>query len=429
MRLPVSYHLRRLRSRLHRMRIALAVRGWRGLLARVSGRGVAMPAAHPPSALPGPLPSREPAGLPRRWLLVDVTTPRPDRDSGSLRSWNLMRLLRADGHAVDFLPDDGADAGAYTAALRALGVTVHAGPGRASLPRWFARHLPDYDVLVVSRYHLAEFLVPLARQAAPGLRVVLDTVDLHHLREQREAGLRGDPTLQRLARTTRERELAAIRAADMAWVVSPVEAAMVRDALPGTRVALLPNILEPLDQPRGRASRSGLLFVGGARHPPNVDAVQWLVDDLFPRIRAQRPDSTLHLVGDGLAGLAATRDAGPGVIVHGHVPDLAPLLDNCLVGLAPLRYGAGVKGKVNMYMAHGLPVVATPCAAEGSFLEHGRDVLLADDAAGLAAAVIDACSDPDLWEGLAGNGLRNVQNHFSFDAARLAVADTLEMLR
>src|SRR5690606_4608166 len=100
------------------MRIALAVRGWRGLLARVSDRGVATPAAEPSSTLTGPLPSRVPGAVPRRWLLVDVTTPRPDRDSGSLRSWNLMRLLRADGHAVDFLPDDGADAGSYTTALR-----------------------------------------------------------------------------------------------------------------------------------------------------------------------------------------------------------------------------------------------------------------------------------------------------------------------
>ncbi|MGY1410061.1 MULTISPECIES: glycosyltransferase [unclassified Luteimonas] len=429
MRLPVSYHLRRLRSRLHRMRIALAVRGWSGLLARVFDRRVAAPAADPPSALPGALPSRQQQGMPRRWLLVDVTTPRPDRDSGSLRSWNLMRLLRADGHAVDFLPDDGADAGGYTTALRALGVAVHAGPGRASLRQWFARHLPDYDVLVISRYHLAEFLVPLARHVAPGLRVVLDTVDLHHLREQREAGLRGDRRLKRLAQTTRVRELAAIQAADMAWVVSPVEAAILREALPAARVALLPNILEPLDQPHGRATRSGLLFVGGARHPPNVDAVQWLVDDIFPRIRAQLPGITLHLVGDGLAGLAAARSAGAGVIVHDHVPDLAPLLDTCLVGLAPLRYGAGVKGKVNMYMAHGLPVVATASAAEGTFLEHGRDVLLADDAAGLAAAVVDACRDRGLWEHLAGNGLRNVHRHFSFDTARLAVADTLEMLR
>jgi len=411
------------------MRIALAVRGWRGLFARVVDRGPAAPAAEPPSNLPGALPRRQHAGRPHRWLLIDVTTPRADRDSGSLRSWNLMRLLRADGHAVDFLPDDGAEIDGYTTALRALGVRVHTGPGRAPLRQWFSRHLRDYDVLVISRYHLAEFLIPLARHAAPGLCVVLDTVDLHHLREQREAGLRGNQQLHRLARITRERELAAIRAADMAWVVSPVEAALLRDALPGTRVALLPNILEPLDQPRGRTMRNGLLFVGGARHPPNVDAVQWLVGDIFPRIRAQLPDSTLHLVGDGLSGLAATRSAVDGVAVHDHVPDLAPLLDTCLVGLAPLRYGAGVKGKVNMYMAHGLPVVATASAAEGTFLEHGRDVLLANDAAGLADATVEACRDSTLWEHLAGNGLHNVRRHFSFDTARLAVAETLEMLR
>ncbi|MDH7453606.1 glycosyltransferase family 4 protein [Luteimonas composti] len=428
MRPTLSYQLRRLRSRLHRMRIALAVRGWRGLLARVFGPGPtdATESGAAP-ALPAAMPPQPQAAATRRWLLVDVTTPRPDRDSGSLRSWNLMRLLRAQGHQVDFLPDDGADAGHYTAALRALGVTVHAGAG--SLARWFGRHLADYDVLVVSRYHLAESLLPLARATAPGVRVVLDTVDLHHLREQREAELRAHPGLLRLARTTRQRELAMVAAADMAWVVSPVEAALLREAIPGACVALLPNILEPLASPRGYAGRSGLLFVGGARHPPNVDAVEWLVREIFPLVRARLPDCELHLAGDGLAALAVAREGAPGVVVHDHVPDLAPLLGRCRFGLAPLRYGAGVKGKVNMYMAHGLPVVATPSAAEGTFLEHGRDVLLAADAAGLADAVVEASRDPALWQRLAANGLANVHEHFSFDTARRAVDGILETLR
>lgn len=417
------------------MRIALAVRGWRGLLARVfDGRGAGATIAgttsigHAPS-LAGALPARPSGQAARRWLLVDVTLPRPDRDSGSLRSWNLMRLLRAEGHRVDFLPDDGAGGGDYAAALRGLGVNLIAGTERGALAQWFARHLAGYEVLVVSRYHLAEFLIPLARAVAPDVRVVLDTVDLHHLREQREAALRAHRGLQRLARTTRERELAAIGDADVTWVVSAVEAGMLRAALPDARVVLLPNIHEPLAAPRGYDGRGGLLFVGGARHPPNVDAVEWLLQDVFPRVRAQLPACELHLVGDGLSGLPAARQAPAGVVIHDHVPDLSPLLDSCLVGLAPLRYGAGVKGKVNMYMAHGLAVVATGSAVEGAFLEHGRDVLVAEDAAGLAEAVLAACGNRHLWEHLAGNGMANVQTHFSFDAARLAVAETLEMLR
>ena len=429
----MSYHLRRLGSRLHRIRIALAVRGWTGLLKRVAGgaAGTAPALAHVPMATAfAPLPSASASeSTPLRWLLVDVSTPRPDRDSGSLRSVNLMRLLRAEGHAVDFLPDDGIAARPYADLLRGLGVTVHDARDRAPYPRWFDRHLAGYDVLVLSRYHLAEFLLPLARSAAPATRVVLDTVDLHHVRERREAEIRGDVRLRRLAQETRDRELAAIAAADATWVVSAAERDLLARESPGARVALLPNIVEPVVDAPGFAAREGLLFVGGARHPPNVDAVEWLVADIFPRVRTRQPDCTLHLVGDGLSHLEALRTPAPGVVVHGHVPDLAPLLARCRVGLAPLRYGAGVKGKVNQYMAHGLAVVATPGAAEGAFLEHGRDVLLADDAGSLADAVSLACSDAALWQRLVDHGLNNTRRHFSFDTARRALADTLELLR
>lgn len=413
------------------MRIALAVRGWRGLLDRALG-GPAGTARTPSDASIAsafdPLPP-SPASTPLRWLLVDVSTPRPDRDSGSLRSVNLMRLLRAQGHAVDFLPDDGRAAGHYAGLLRALGVTVHDAPDRAPYPRWFDRHLAGYDVLVLSRYHLAEFLLPLARRAAPSTRVVLDTVDLHHVRERREAEIRGDARLRRLAQATRDRELAAIAAADATWVVSAAERDLLAHDLPDVRVALLPNIVEPVADAPGFSAREGLLFVGGARHPPNVDAVEWLVADIFPRVRIRQPDCTLHLVGDGLSQLEVLRVPGPGVVVHDHVPDLAPLLARCRVGLAPLRYGAGVKGKVNQYMAHGLAVVATTGAAEGAFLEHGRDVLLADDAGSLAAAVSLACTDASLWQRLVDHGQHNTRRHFSFDTARRALADTLELLR
>ena len=90
----------------------------------------------------------------------------------------------------------------------------------------------------------------------------------------------------------------------------------------------------------------------------------------------------------------------------------------CRVAVAPLRYGAGVKGKVNLSMAHGQPVVATTCAVEGLFLREGEDALVADDAAGFADAVVRAHEDPALWEALARNGRDSVARHFSFDAAR-----------
>ena len=421
----LHYHRLRLGARLHRLRLALHARGWRGMLARVAGRdrGDAGTGATPPG--PG-MPAGPGSGIAngRRILLVDVSTPRPDRDSGSLRACNLMRLLLGEGFQVDFLPDDGADAGPYTQALQHLGVRVHGGAETGRRRRWFKANAGRYDAIIISRYHLAEYLVPLLRRHAPRATLVLDTVDLHHLREEREADLRDDRTLRRLAAATRRRELDAIAAADVAWVVSPAEAGLLGRVLPRARIEVLPNLHEVEAAPAGFGSRSGLMFVGGARHPPNVDAARWLRGEIWPLVRERLPGCTLHIVGEGMASALAGGANADGAIVHGHVPDLAPLLAGTRVGLAPLRFGAGVKGKINLSMAAGMPVVATNCAAEGMHLEHGRDILVADDPAGFADAVVALHSDPALWARLSQAGIDNVRRHFSFDAARATIAAT-----
>src|SRR5690606_19115412 len=160
--------------------------------------------------------------------------------------------------------------------------------------------------------------------------------------------------------------------------VSPTEAELIERALPRARVEVLPNLHEVEQSPAPFQARSGLLFVGGARHPPNVDAARWLLTAIWPLVRERLPDCTLHIVGDGMPSALAAAGQPEGVLLHGHIPELAPLLAGTRVGLAPLRFGAGVKGKINLCMAAGMPVVATACAAEGMHLAHGRDILVAD---------------------------------------------------
>ena len=118
-------------------------------------------------------------------------------------------------------------------------------------------------------------------------------------------------------------------------------------------------------------ARHHLVFVGGFRHPPNVDAVLWFAREVFPRIREVRPTLEFHCVGGDVPHEIERLADIPGVRIHGPVPDLQPLLAGARVSIAPLRYGAGVKGKVNQAMAHGLPVVATTAAVEGMHLREG----------------------------------------------------------
>src|SRR5690606_12577314 len=128
------------------------------------------------------------------------------------------------------------------------------------------------------------------------------------------------------------------------------------------------------------AQRRALVFVGGFRHPPNVDAARWFADAVCPRVRLRLPDVRYHCIGGDVGaptGALADRD---GITVLGHVPDIAPYMDGCRVALAPLRCGAGVKGKVTLSMPHGQSVVTPSCAIEGMQTRVVHDVLVADDA-------------------------------------------------
>ncbi|MDQ3618180.1 MAG: glycosyltransferase [Pseudomonadota bacterium] len=378
---------------------------------------------HPPA---GTQPDR--AALPRgrrMVLVIDALTPQPDRDSGSLRLVNLMRVLREEGAHVVFLPSNRSADGAYTVALQQLGVETWYAPWARRAPAWLREHGPRFDTVLVCRHYVMREWLPLLRRHAPQARVVFDSVDLHYLRERRGAELAGDAALARHAERTRALELDIIARSDATLVVSAVERELLSQDAPCAQIEVLSNLHHvPIAGP-GFETRRDIMFVGGFRHPPNVDAVHWFVENVWPRLREQEPALRFHCIGGDVPAAIQALSATPGVEIHGHVPDLAPYTDGARIAIAPLRYGAGVKGKVNLSMAHGQPVVATRCAVEGMHLRDGEDVLVADDAAGFAEALLRAYRDPLLWGRLADNGRRNVERHFSLDAGREVVRRVL----
>ncbi|MFK2878789.1 glycosyltransferase [Rhodanobacter hydrolyticus] len=350
-------------------------------------------------------------------LIVDALTPDAARDSGSLRLLNIMHLLRQLGWRVSFMADNRTATQDEIVRLGRVGAHTLCKPWSPSLAAWLRSEGITLDAVMLCRHYVAAPNLDLVRRLVPRAKVLFDTVDLHFLREQRAAEHTDNSTLARQAELSRRRELALIQACDITLVVSPVEHALLTRELPEARIELLSNVHEVYGRKTGFAPRSGLVFVGGFNHPPNEDAVRWLVGEIFPRLHAQRPDIALHLIGD-IPETARPSLATPGVQIHGRVADLTPWMEGCRVALAPLRYGAGVKGKVNMAMSHGLPVVATGIAAEGMQLRDGEEILLADDAEGFVAAVLRLHDDEALWHRLSEHGLDNVREHFSFEAAR-----------
>lgn len=359
-----------------------------------------------------------------RILLIDATTPTPDQDSGSLRYINLIRVLRKLGWQCTFFADNRAYMKGYTEALRALGVEVHFHPWLSDPVAFFRERGAQFDAVMLSRHYVASHYVDLVRQYAPQARLLFDTVDLHYLREQRAAALTGSAAMARQAEATRSAELELIRRADITLVVSPVEQALLTQEVPGARVEVLSNIHEVAGRKAGFEARRDLWFVGGFQHSPNVDAVEWFVREIWPLVRAELPEAIFHVVGSKMPESLATLKVD-GVKLHGFVADLTPFLDGCRLSVAPLRYGAGVKGKINQSMAHGQPVVATPIAIEGMAIAPGREALVAETPQDFAAAVVRLYRDPQLWLALSDAGLANIEAHFSFAAAARALQRVL----
>ncbi|MGA9332719.1 MAG: glycosyltransferase [Rudaea sp.] len=360
-----------------------------------------------------------------RILIVDAYTPTPDQDSGSLRMLNLMRVLRQLGYAVSFLPDNRAHCGRYTHALQALGVEVLYHPFVNNPIAWLRERGGNLDAIFLSRHYVAVNYIGAARLYAPKARLIFDTVDLHYLREQRAAALTQSSELAQQAARTRAQELKLMRECDVSLVVSSAERELLAREVPQARVEVLSNVHALHGRRREFDARHDLVFVGGFQHPPNTDAVLWFANDVFPLVRSHLPDIEFHVIGSK-APAQILELAHDGVIVHGYVEDIAPFMDASRLALAPLRYGAGVKGKINMAMSYGLPVVATSCAVEGMHVRtqiesHEPDVLVADSADDFAAAIVRAYNDAALWKTLSENGLKNVREHFSFDAAREAL--------
>jgi GT2 family glycosyltransferase/glycosyltransferase involved in cell wall biosynthesis len=352
-----------------------------------------------------------------RILVVDAMTPDPTRDSGSLRLSAILRLLDEQGWSTAFLPDDGRASATEVSALGAWGCEVLCRPWIAELPTWLREHGSELHAVMLCRHTVAGQYAALVRRHAPQAKLLFDTVDLHFLREQRAAELNGSASMARQAEISRRSELSLIRQSDATFVVSSHEQALLAQLVPQARIEVLSNIHEVHGSQTTFAERRDLVFIGGYGHPPNSDAIHWIASDILPRLREASPDIRVHVLGDIPETARQNVAASEGLELHGRVTDLAPWLESCLASIAPLRFGAGVKGKINMAMSHGVPVIATTLAIEGMQLHDEKDVLIAGDPDAFAAAVLRLQRDEALWQQLSAHGLENVRQHFSAAAA------------
>lgn len=368
-------------------------------------------------------------GFAYRALLIDQSIPSPDRDAGSVCLLNLMLLLRDLNVQPSLIAAAEPAPVAGTALCERLGIECLHGPHVRSIHSHLRRHGSHYDLVLVFRPELAQVHLEAARRHCPQARLIYYPHDLHYLRWGREAALHNDQSLARRAERSRRQEWANSRQADSTIVLSRQEQEALQRALPQQRIDRLPLMLSRSDnaalQPRFGGRH--LVFVGNFRHGPNADAVLWFAEAVLPLLLPNLPDLTLHVVGQEPPE-AIRRLQGPCLQVHGFVDDLEGLLARMQVAVLPLRYGAGMKGKLGTALRQGLPVVSTSIGCEGLPAQESPPLLVADSAEAFAAAVMQLLNDQTTWERFSAIGAAFAAREWGPEASRQTLASILSGL-
>jgi len=364
-------------------------------------------------------------------LVIGLRIPSPDMDSGSFRMFNLLILLKEMSDSVSFValhpqswPPFDSHIEKDKELLRKSGIAV---PEVSSLEQYIKSCGEEYDAVILSDIDAADSNIDIVRKYASQALIIFDTVDLHFLRYYREAKETGNINILKKALDTKKRELTIARKADCTLVVSPVEKNILKNACPELQVHIISNVHEPYAYSIPYSERRDIVFVGSFQHSPNLDAAHYLIEDIFPLIKNKIEKVKLYVVGssppDSIAELSSEN-----VMITGFVDDLTSLMNKCRVSVAPLRFGAGVKGKVLQSISCGLPVVGSSIAVEGSYLTHNLDVLIADTPENFCQAVVDLYKNRRLWDKISRNGLEIISKHFSLEATQKKLTILFEQM-
>ena len=336
-------------------------------------------------------PDPSPTGTPDqpRALVIDEVTPDDRRDAGSCAVVSHMMALQRLGFHVSLVAADlsaSAENQVLAAGLRDVGIAVHGSPFHASVEEVLRRHGAGLDVVYLHRGPVAFRYARLVRHHSPGARLLYAVADLQHLRLARQARVEERPELLPLARDAQRRELDGIASADAVLTHSSYEAAMITRVMPRTQVHVVPWVVRTAPVRRPFAAREGLAFLADYAHAPNLDAAGRLLREVMPLVWRHEPTMPCLLAGSRMPPDLAGPD--PRIVPVGHVPELAQLFDRVRLTVAPLAYGAGIKGKVLESLAAGLPCVGSPMALEGLDLPQAVRRWTAADPESMARSVL-----------------------------------------
>ena len=351
-------------------------------------------------------------------IVIGYVWPEPNSSAAGSRMLSLLKLYLAQGWRVMFA--SAAEQGPHRYPLSALGISEHnIALNDSSFEHWLAGVNPQ--AVMFDRFMLEEQYGWRVEQACPQALRILDMEDCHALRDARQRCFNAKVPVdaQALNSELAMREMAAIYRCDITLVISEFEMQLLQQhyQLPASLLCYCPFLL---DQPVTKsalsfAQRQHFIAIGNFRHAPNWQAVLWLKQQIWPLIRAQLPQAQLHIYGAYPPPKAtALHNERDGFCIKGWAEDATSVLAQARVCLAPLAFGAGLKGKLLDAMRCGTPNVTTRIGAEGMQLANQVwGGAIADTAEGIADAAVQLYQQHELWQQAQQQGYQLVQQKFA----------------
>ncbi len=359
-------------------------------------------------------------------LIIDHYVPHFDKDAGSKSTFQYTKFFVKSNFNVKFLGDNFFRHEPYTSTLENLGVEVLCGEYYSNhWQDWLIQNSQYIDYVYMHRPHISIKYIDFCKMNLEA-KTLYQCHDLHFLRKQREYDLyKSDQCLDEVQHWKNiEAEL--FRKTDVSLTFSCDEQKIIHEKFPGTKCSQIPLfIYDKLEKAENSFTRrKHLMYVGGFGHPPNIDAVSWFLENVFPRVVKRIPDIKFYVVGSKPPkSILASKN----VIVTGFVTEeeLVDLYRRIRLVVVPLRYGAGVKGKIVEAIYHNVPIVTTSVGAEG-FRDADKILSIADTPEGFSQEIIELYSDVDSLNKRTQEFPAYITKYFSAESALRALSADID---
>ena len=356
--------------------------------------------------------------------------PNYDKDAGGKCTYMYLKTFLKMGMKVTFIGDNFAKMEPYTTELNQLGIEILYGNYYYNnWQEWLKNNLKYFDFVYLQRPHISIKYIDIVKKYGRA-RIFYFAHDLHHLREYRQYQLDHNPETLKSSEHWKKIEYELFEKADVGHVVGSYEQAIMQKAFPDKPIRNIPLYIyedELSDIQKDFSQREDIMYVGGFGHPPNEDAVLWFAKEVFPKVLKQYPSMKWHVVGSKVTKAVQELNS-ENILIEGFQPDevLHRLYRKCRMAVVPLRYGAGVKGKVVESAYFQIPLVTTSIGAEGLDCEDDPFVI-EDDADKMAEKICSLYEDYDKLRILSDKGKDFIRKNFTLRVAEDVLRADMEL--